>query len=376
MVVEQQKAPVRLIASSQNWIEGWAVEQLNQTALLPGMRLAVGMPDLHPGKGHPIGAAFLSEGVFYPFLVGNDIGCGMGLWKTSLQRRKIKLDRFVDKLDELDGSWDGNLSAWLETYNLEPSEYDQSLGTIGGGNHFAELQKLESIQDELTFTSLGLDKEDVVLLVHSGSRGKGEAILRSHTDKYGAQCLLENTEEARQYLSEHDRALLWAKANRALIAHRFLSALSSEGECLIDVNHNTVTKVTLNQSNYWLHRKGASPADEGLVMIPGSRGSFSYLVKPVGAQTENAFSLAHGAGRKWKRSDAKGNLSGRFSADDLTKTALGSRVICEDKDLIYEEAPQAYKNIDVVIKDMIEAGLIEVIAIYRPVITYKTRRKA
>lgn len=376
MVVEQQKAPVRLIASSQNWIEGWAVEQLNQTALLPGMRLAVGMPDLHPGKGHPIGAAFLSEGVFYPFLVGNDIGCGMGLWKTSLQRRKIKLDRFVDKLDELDGSWNGDLSAWLETYNLEPSEYDQSLGTIGGGNHFAELQKLESIQDELTFTSLGLDKEDVVLLVHSGSRGKGEAILRSHTEKYGAQCLLENTEEARQYLSEHDRALLWAKANRALIAHRFLSALSNEGECLIDINHNTVTQVTLNQSNYWLHRKGASPADEGLVMIPGSRGSFSYLVKPVGEQTENAFSLAHGAGRKWKRSDAKGNLSGRFKAEDLTKTALGSRVICEDKDLIYEEAPQAYKNIDVVIQDMIEAGLIEVIAIYRPVITYKTRRKA
>lgn len=373
MAVEDKKAPVKVIASSQNWIEGWAVEQLKTTASLPGMRLAVGMPDLHPGKGHPIGAAFVSEGIFYPFLVGNDIGCGMGLWKSGLQRRKIKLDRFVDKLDELDGAWDGDVSAWLESYNLEPSEHDRSLGTIGGGNHFAELQKLESIQDEATFSSLGLDKEDVVLLVHSGSRGKGEAILRRHTEKYGAQGLKDDTEEAQQYLDEHDRALIWAKANRALIAHRFLSALGSESECIIDVNHNTVTH--LNESNHWLHRKGASPADEGVVMIPGSRGTFSYLVKPIGEQTENAFSLAHGAGRKWKRSEAKGNLSGRFSADDLTKTSLGSRVICEDKDLIYEEAPQAYKNIDVVIQDMIDAGLIEVIAIFRPVITYKTRRK-
>jgi release factor H-coupled RctB family protein len=99
-------------------------------------------------------------------------------------------------------------------------------------------------------------------------------------------------------------------------------------------------------------------------------------MKPIGEQHENAYSLAHGAGRKWKRSDTKGNLSQRFKIEDLTKTALGSRVICEDKDLIYEEAPQAYKNIDIVIQDMVDAGLLEVIAVFRPVITYKTRRRA
>ena len=109
-------------------------------------------------------------------------------------------------------------------------------------------------------------------------------------------------------------------------------------------------------------------------MIPGSRGTYSYLVQPTREQTENAYSLAHGAGRKWKRSEAKGNLSRRYRVEDLTKTNLGSRVICEDKNLLYEEAPQAYKNIDIVIQDMVDEGLINVIAIYRPVITYKKRR--
>jgi len=71
---------VRLLASRKNWIEGEAVAQLRKTAARPGMRPAVGLPDLHPGRGHPVGAAFITTGVFYPQLVGNDVGCGMSLW--------------------------------------------------------------------------------------------------------------------------------------------------------------------------------------------------------------------------------------------------------------------------------------------------------
>ena len=82
---------VKIIASEQNWIEGWAIAQLNKTAELPGMKLVVGMPDLHPGKGNPIGAAFVTEKIFYPYLVGSDIGCGMGLWKTTLKKKKSSL---------------------------------------------------------------------------------------------------------------------------------------------------------------------------------------------------------------------------------------------------------------------------------------------
>ena len=92
-----KQVQIKIIASELNWLEGWSVEQLKQTANLEGMRVAVGMPDLHPGKGHPIGAAFISEGVFYPYLVGNDIGCGMALWQTDIRKRKTKIDRFVKK---------------------------------------------------------------------------------------------------------------------------------------------------------------------------------------------------------------------------------------------------------------------------------------
>ena len=370
------KSPkVKIIASEKNWIEGWSIEQIKQTAALSGMKLAVGMPDLHPGKGHPIGAAFISEGIFYPYLVGNDIGCGMALWQTDISQRKLKLDRLVKKLHNLDAPWEGDVATWLNNYQLESDEFNSSLGTIGGGNHFAELQQLESIEDEATFTKFGLNQENLVLLVHSGSRGKGEAILREYTNQHQAKGLIDTSEDAQQYLSKHDRALQWACANRGLIAHRFFSCLGAEGELLVDVNHNTVTPVVYDNANCWLHRKGASPSDQGIIMIPGSRGTYSYLVQPIGEQKENAYSLAHGAGRKWKRSEAKSNLSRRYQVEDLTKTQFGSRVICEDKNLIYEEAPQAYKNIDIVIQDMVDAGLIKVIAVYRPVITYKKRRR-
>ena len=86
----REMAEVRLIASPENWIEGAAVQQLEKTASLPGMRLAVGLPDLHPGKGSPIGAAFGVEGYLYPTLVGNDIGCGIGLWRTELEREEAQ----------------------------------------------------------------------------------------------------------------------------------------------------------------------------------------------------------------------------------------------------------------------------------------------
>lgn len=125
----------------------------------------------------------------------------------------------------------------------------------------------------------------------------------------------------------------------------------------------------------WLHRKGAAPADKGAVVIPGSRGAITYVAVPSTQSGEAALhSLAHGAGRKWKRSEAKGKLSKRYKVEDLQRTKLGSRVICEDKALIYEEAPEAYKDIKGVIADLVDADLICLVATLRPLITYKTRR--
>lgn len=369
-----EEANVRVIASNKNWIESEAVKQLELTAKLPGMHIAVGLPDLHPGKGNPIGAAFISQAWIYPQLVGNDIGCGMGLWKTDLKTQKLKLNKWVSKLDGLDSSWDGDISGWLKRHNLESTDFDHSLGTIGGGNHFAELQALDSIIDQQICDELGIDNTQLYLLVHSGSRGLGEKILRNHVENFGHKGLEENTTDAENYIRAHDRAVAWAETNRALIAHRFLSCLRSKGERVLDVNHNTVLPQEIDGKRYWLHRKGATPSTEGIVVIPGSRGDMSYLVQPIGSQETNAYSLAHGAGRKWKRTDAKGRLA-KYKKEDFLRTKLNSHVICENKDLIYEEAPQAYKNIDTVVQDLVDEGLIRIVAILRPVITYKTRRQ-
>jgi release factor H-coupled RctB family protein len=111
-----------------------------------------------------------------------------------------------------------------------------------------------------------------------------------------------------------------------------------------------------------------------MVMLPGSRDDYSYLIEPVtSAGALGLHSLAHGAGRKWQRTDCKGRLVRIATPAQLSRTSLGGRVICNDKALIYEEAPQAYKNVDSVLDCLVGAGLARVIARSKPVLTYKTR---
>ncbi len=369
-MIDQNKK-TRIVASAHSWIEGEAIRQLEQTATLSGMIRAVGMPDLHPGKGTPVGAAFQSDGVIYPHLVGNDIGCGMGLWQTDILNRKVKLDRFVKNLSGLEQAWQGDVKGRLSEAGLEYDGEFSPLGTIGGGNHFAELQKLENIYDDTCFKGLGLDGDRAALLVHSGSRGLGEAVLRSHVAKHGGNGLIEGTDAFNSYIQQHNHAVKWGVVNRQVIAERFLDCLNAHGKQALDICHNSVTPY----GDTWLHRKGAAPSDKGAVVIPGSRGAITYVVKPMaGAWDVSLCSLAHGAGRRWKRSEVKAKLSRRYKVTDLTQTKLGGRVICEDKDLIFEEAPEAYKDIEQVMTDLVEAGLITLIASYRPIITYKTRR--
>jgi release factor H-coupled RctB family protein len=367
-------ADVRVIASRGNWIEGEAVQQLEKTAALPGMRLAVGLPDLHPGKGSPIGAAFAIEGYVYPTLVGNDIGCGIALTRTDLDGKKPKRENWADRLRNLDGSYDGDTTQLLSDYGIEPSGHEHSLGTIGSGNHFAELQAVENIVSQDRCQGLGIAADAVYLCVHSGSRGLGEAILREHVEQFGSQGLSSGSGEAEEYLVRHRYAKRWALVNRELIAQRMLHRLKTGGVPLVDVCHNYVEQGYVDGVKCWVHRKGAAPSTEGAVIIPGSRGAFTYLVEPKDPCSHSAFSLAHGAGRKWSRSDTRARLEKRFSAADLARTDLGSHVICEDKDLLYEEAPQAYKSITIVIEDLVHAGLIDVLAILKPLVTYKVRR--
>ena len=97
-------------------LEGEALRQLERASNLPGIVRAVGLPDLHPGKGYPVGAAFFSEGMIYPYLLGNDVGCGMGLWKTPLRRSRTRAEKLAKKLHGLEDSWDGDTTAWLKTF--------------------------------------------------------------------------------------------------------------------------------------------------------------------------------------------------------------------------------------------------------------------
>lgn len=363
---------IAYITSDELWIEGSAIQQLHTTANLPGMHRVVGMPDLHPGRGYPIGASFFSLGRFYPALVGNDIGCGMALWQTDILSRRYNADKFEKRLSALE---DVATEAWLDEHlpdNLTAHPWRSALGSIGGGNHFSELQQVDHVFDNERFTQAGLDTSHLLLLTHSGSRGLGQSILQRHIASFSHDGLMEGCGDAMDYLTAHDDALTFARANRQLIARRILQQVKASGHAVLDIAHNFVEPCNIGGHQGWLHRKGATPDNRGLVIIPGSRGDYSWLVQPVPGEA-SLCSLAHGAGRKWMRTECKGRLSGKYSPAQLSRTDLGSRVICRDKQLIYEEAPQAYKSVESVINCLIQAGLVVPVARLRPVLTLKTR---
>ena len=298
------------------------------------------------------------------------------------------------------------------TGGMDMSAFDATLGTIGAGNHFAELQvrhelllvmhwlvlccfqvtiivvalkdtapfnrsiimllattfnpqRVEQVIDHELFHQLGLDETSLYLLVHSGSRGLGSAILDAYIRQHGTSPLVQDSPDAIRYLQMHDNALNWAKRNRALIAKRFLELLGEDPQqcpCVLDVWHNFVAQKEFKEEHdqqqppeeepsqqqqqqppppppqqqqqqheaknrLWLHRKGAAPADCGPVVIPGSRGSFSYLVMPCNASPLSGYSLAHGAGRKWNRSKALETIKNRYpDASKLEVTELNSYV--------------------------------------------------
>lgn len=158
--------------SASTWMEGRAVEQLKQTAALPGVTAAAGMPDLHPGLSAPVGAAVQTEKIIYPELVGGDAGCGMAFFRTTVPAGKFKAARLERRL------LSGGIPVPEADFPAEwPDWLRRELGTLGHGNHFAELQELAGIRLPDRARELGLDRRNLWLLVHSGSRGHGPALL-------------------------------------------------------------------------------------------------------------------------------------------------------------------------------------------------------
>lgn len=362
---------VRVVASPSTWIEGEALRQLDATAALPGMVETVGMPDLHPGKGSPVGAAFLSRGLIRPTLVGSDIGCGMAFWQTDLPVRRLRPEKVATKLEGLDLPWEGDVEEWLAERGVSGTPFDASLGTVGHGNHFAEVQVVREVLDETAFAQLGLNADHVQILVHTGSRGLGESILREHVDRFRAEGVDPEDEAGRSYMERHDHAVRWARANRELVAARMLDRMGAAARPVLDVCHNDVGVAMVDGCACHLHRKGAAPSDRGPVVIPGSRGDVSVLVEPVPDRRDALWSLAHGAGRKLARHEAKGKLKGRLRREDLHRNRYGGVVVCGDDRLIWEESPEAYKDIERVVGDLVDAGLVRVVATFQPMVTFK-----
>ncbi|MFX4300341.1 RNA ligase RtcB family protein [Pseudosulfitobacter pseudonitzschiae] len=333
------------------WIDGRATEQLSTTARLPGMDRVAGYPDLHPGRYGPVGAAFLADRI-YPQLIGNDIGCGMSLFALDLPARKLSISKAARRLRGLEGPW-----------SEAPDVRGDGFGSIGGGNHFCEVQAIDAASDQARI--LGLERGGLCLLVHSGSRGLGEAVFRS---VIGTPSLDPDSDAGLNYVREHDLAVEWASANRAAIACRAARALNTDLRLVSDAPHNILTR----EGGLWLHRKGAAIADAGPVPLAGSRDSFSYLLAPTGSVQSPFKSLAHGAGRKHDRSSMHGRIRKvQSELMALTRTGFGGLVLCEDPDLLIEEAGSAYKSARSVADDLEKLGLSETIATLKPLITYK-----
>ncbi|MEV1154705.1 RNA ligase RtcB family protein [Micromonospora chokoriensis] len=354
-------ATVTVFASSTSWIESDALAQCQQVAALDGMIHVAGMPDLHPGKGAPIGAAMAST-VLYPFLVGSDIGCGIAVFPIKLKRAVP--ERLAARFPDLDRTLDADDPAWAVVEGDVPAGHLDGLGTVGRGNHFVELARVGPVLDPGHAARLEVDADDLVLVVHSGSRGLGERILRTHTEAHGAGA----APDPAAYLAMHDDAVRWGSLNRRVLAARVAYALGAEpSDPIVDQCHNLVEI----RGGVYLHRKGAAPGDGRDVLVAGTRGTPSYLVAAHAGPDAN-HSVAHGAGRKMSRSDALRRGRAKHTVEELRRTPLGSLVVCGDRQLLFEEAPTAYKRIEQVIADLVEHRLATPVVTTIPLVTYKT----
>ena len=365
-----------------------AIKQLKYAAALPGMVRCVGMPDLHPGGKYPVGASFVSEKV-HPELVGQDIGCGMTLYEldcaagvSDRQMEKMCKTLRQSGLDVGGGNVPeitSPVKAYEAAVNKLLGKHHPVFGTIGGGNHFAEFQTVEKVHEQVQEEGI-LDDTKLHLLVHSGSRSLGEQVLRDFREEMTGK---DGTagKALEKYLALHDVAVSWARKNRERIAESAADACRIRVKRkILDICHNSVVPYTSDaQASTYVHRKGAAPTDCGLVAIPGSRGTMTYIVRPTpdaSAQEAAGWSIAHGAGRVIGRKDLQRKLDKRYPTKEacekaLAVTDLGGRVVYKDEKILRQEAPQAYKDIDDVVADLVARGLVSVVAVMRPLITCK-----
>ncbi|HTN88529.1 MAG TPA: RtcB family protein [Sorangium sp.] len=399
-------AHARLVARDDVWLEGNAVQQLARVAALPGCVRAVGMPDLHAGRGIPVGAAFAFADRVVPQLIGGDAGCGVRLVATSIGRvapdllerraREAMDDDLLagcDPAEVFEQVWrrgarglaevEGAPEALARLAAAEPQDglpasgdaspyragYEGALGSVGGGNHFLEIARVGAPRDPAAAAAVGLAAGDLVVLAHSGSRGPGGAL----GQRWGSAVL--EGDAAERYLGELAGACRFAQANRFLLAYRMLRVLGASRPSKIkggfDLIHNGVAREPVGGEPAWVHRKGAAPArGDDFTIVLGSRGTPSWVMRSRDAEA-GLRSVAHGAGRKMGRGEAREKIAARYRRRELTRTELGGRVVCDDPALLLEEHPDAYKPIEPVVESLVEAGLATAVAPLVPVVTVK-----
>jgi tRNA-splicing ligase RtcB len=459
----QMRVPGRIVAQDSllpSIQEDMAPEQVANVATLPGIvGYALAMPDIHWGYGFPIGgvAAFDPDqgGVVSPGGVGFDINCGVRLLRTGLTERDLRprLAETVDALfdavpcgmgskggldlseRDLDGLLDGG-AAWAvengwatdadkarmedggaiagadarQVHERARVRGRRSLGSLGSGNHFLELQVVDRTWDEAACRAYGVEAGQVCVMIHTGSRGLGHQVCEDHVKDLQAvsarhgialpdrqlACAPLDTPEAARYMAAMAAAANFAFGNRSVITthvRRVLSAVHGTGEddvrLVYDVCHN-IAKMEEHtipagpdagrRRRVCVHRKGATrafgpghpdvPAPYRAagqpVVVPGDMGRMSFLLAAdAGAMATSFGSSCHGAGRHMSRTAARRAWSGAALVRDLWERD-GIYVRAATPDVAAEEAPGAYKDVSEVVDSVEAAGIARKAARLRP----------
>jgi tRNA-splicing ligase RtcB (3'-phosphate/5'-hydroxy nucleic acid ligase) len=443
----EQEPPMRVpgrVFASRRMVESGelenALQQVRNVAALPGIvRASYAMPDIHWGYGFPIGgvAAFdAGEGVISPGGVGYDIGCGVRLLRTDLAVEDAR-ERLPALLHELSRSvptgtgrggdvdvgprdleqvsLDGARWAVERGYGLEddleriedagalegadPRQVSErayarganTLGSLGAGNHFLEVQTVDELADEERARALGLAAGAICVMIHSGSRGLGHQVCTDFLREMERAASRERIElpdrqlasstfggsVGQRYFGAMVAAANFARANRQVMTQRvreaFRQVFGSEPrvELVYDVSHNIAKVESYDGRELVVHRKGATRSFPGQpVLIPGDMQRASWVLEGLESSLERSFgSTCHGAGRVLGRREAKR----RIQAEDLKRQLDEAGVLVKvgKMALLVEEAPQAYKDVSEVVEVCEGAGLSRRVARLRPLAVLK-----
>ncbi len=325
-----------------------ALEQLEQLAAQPYMvEHVAAMPDLHVAQGVAVGSVFATLDTIVPSALGGDLGCGMSAVRFDFPAARLgqsTLRQWLEVMTRLvpvgDGTHRGKGVAYEDETPLSTGALEKlrarlgpkHLGTLGGGNHFIELDRAGN--------------GDLWLLVHSGSRGLGSAIGAHHAraEAHGVACL-----------GDLQWAFSFARANRAELMRRAIEVVvqltgqAPDQSTHLDVHHNFVRAEEHFGRRLWVHRKGAIAAAAGeRALIPGSMGTASYIVEGLGSP-QSFGSASHGAGRVMTRREAREEIRPERFTQSMRRVVFDGR----QRGLV-EEAPAAYRDIAEVLEDEVD----------------------